>query len=534
MKRAFIWGTPLVLLLGLIFWRLTTEKAAAQETANQAVSRRNAPQAADMAVAGPATIERVLEAVGNAESPFKVNISPRTSGRIDYLVVREGDAVRKGDVVVQLNPSDLDGQLLEQQASVAESRARLAEAQISKSANDVAIEGGYQQQQANLSTARAELEQAQQTYDAQVADAQSAVVDATAKVKTAESEVRNNQARVGSAQADAANAKQKWERYQKLLQEGYIAGQLVDDAKANYEVASKAVDVAQAQLDGARSALDSSKAQLKSAEQKLQIARKGADADVKTARARVTQAQSALKVAGANRSGSAAYQANLSALEAAVRSSEAQLTQAQALKQDMSLKSSIDGIVTARNADPGSIASAGQPILTIQTLNWLYIKSALPIEYSSKVKLGQTVRLKFDGFPDRTWEGKISQINPAADSQTRQFGFQIRLENPGQLIRPGMFAQILVPVERIQVQVAIPKTSVQDQAGKKSVRVVDDKGEVVVRDVQTGEENDKLIQITSGLVPGDKVVSLSYNNMRDGQKVRTPGQGQGQGGGASK
>lgn len=528
MKRAFIWGAPLVLLLGLIFWRLTTEKAAAQEVAKQSETRRNAPQAADMATAGPAMIERVLDATGNAESPFKVDISPRTSGRIDYLVVREGDAVRKGDVLAQLNPSDLEGQLLQQQASVSESRARLAEAQISKSANDAAIEGGYLEQQANLTTAQAELEQALQTYDAQIADSQSAVVDAQARVRTAESDVRNNQAQVASAQAEAANAKQKWERYQKLLEQGYIAGQLVDDAKANSLVADKAVDVAIAELEGSRSALESAQAQKRSADQQLQIAKKRADASVKTARAKVSQAQATLKVARANRSGSAAYQANLNALSAGVRSSEAQLNQAQARKQDMILKSSIDGIVTARNADPGSIASAGQPILTVQSLNWLYIKSALPIEYSSKVKLGQTVRLRFDGFPGRTWDGKISQINPSADSQTRQFSFQIRLENPGQTIRPGMFAQIAVPIEKIQVQVAVPKTAVQDQAGKKSVRVVDAKGDIVVRDVEVGEENDKLIQIISGLTAGEKVVGLSYSPLREGQKVRTPSKGSGE------
>ncbi|MBC8066517.1 MAG: biotin/lipoyl-binding protein, partial [Chlorobia bacterium] len=141
MKRAFVWGTPLILLLGLIIWRLSVEKAAAQDTAAQAASRKNTAQAADIAVAGPATIESILDAVGNAESPFKVDISPRTSGRIDYLQVREGDSIRKGDVLVQINPSDLEGQILEQQASVAEARARLAEAQIGKSSNDAAIEG---------------------------------------------------------------------------------------------------------------------------------------------------------------------------------------------------------------------------------------------------------------------------------------------------------------------------------------------------------------------------------------------------------
>ncbi len=512
----------MVLLLGLIFWRLTTEKAAAQETANQAASRRTAPQAADLATAGPASIERILDAVGNAESPFKVDIAPRISGRIDSLNLREGDAVRKGQVVALLNPSDLDGQLLQQQAAVSESRARLAEAQISKSANDASIEGNLLQQQANLSTAQAEYEQARQTYDAQIAEAQSTVVDSQAKVRTAESEVRNNQAALGSAEANAANAKQRWERNQKLLEQGYIAGQAVDDAKAASLVADKAVDVAQAEVEGSKSGLESAKAQLRSSQHQLDIAKKRADASVKTARAKVTQAEAALRVARANRSGTAAYQANLNALAAGVKSSEAQLNQAQSRKEDMVLKSSIDGIVTARNADPGSIASVGQPILTIQSLDWLYIKSSLPIEYSSKVRVGQTIRIRFDGFPDRTWDGKISQINPAADSQTRQFSFQIRLENPGQMIRPGMYAQIAVPVEKIQVQVAVPKTAIQDDGGRKSVRVIDSKGDVVVRTVEVGEENDKLVQIISGLSAGEKVVALSYNLLREGQKVRAP------------
>jgi RND family efflux transporter MFP subunit len=525
MKRVFIWILPLGLILSLVGWRLSTKQAAAQQATGQAASRKNAPQAADIAVAGPAMIETVIEAVGNAESPFKVDISPKTSGRIDYLVVREGDPVKKGQVLVQLNPSDLEGMLLQQQAAVAESRARLAEAQISKSANDATIQGNLLEQQANLSTAQAAYEQAKQTYDAQIADAQSAVVDAQAKVSSAQSEIRNNQAKVASARADADNAKLRYERYQKLLAQGYIAGQLVDDARASSQVAEKAVDVANAELDGSRSAKDSADAQLKSAQQQLQIAKKRAEASVKTARAQVNQAEATLKVAKANQSGSAAYQENLAALSAGVRSSQAQLSQAQSKKQDMVLRSSVDGTVTARNADPGSIANAGQAILTVQSLDWLYIQSSLPIELSPRIRVGQSVRLRFDGFPDRVWNGKISQVNPSADSQTRQFTFLVRLENPERLLRPGMYAQISIPVEKLQVQVAVPKTAVQEQKGKQTVRVVDEKGDVTVRDVEIGESNDKLVQIVKGLSPGDKVVALSYTSLKEGQKVRLPGQG---------
>jgi RND family efflux transporter MFP subunit len=527
MKSTLIWGTPLLLLLALVAWRLSSERAEAQETAGQAANRRNAPQAADVAVAGPTVIETVLNAVGTAESPYRVDLSAKTSGRIESLSVREGDPVKKGDLLVQLNPSDLDGQLLEQQAAVAEARARLAEAQISKSANDAAIEGGYLQQEANLATAIAEYEQAKQSYEAQISDARSSVVDAQARVKQSESEVKNSLARVASAQADSDNARLRWERYQKLLREGYVAGQLVDDARANLTVSEKAVEVANAQLEGSRSGLDSTRAQLASAEQQLTIAKNRASASVKTASARVTQARSALKVAQANRSGSAAYRANLSALESGVQLAEAQLNQAIAKKQDMALRSSVDGIVTARNADPGSMATPGQPILTIQSLNWLYIKASLPIEHASKVKLGQSVQLRFDGFPGRVWDGRIAQINPSADTQTRQFTFQVRLDNPQLTVRPGMYAQISVPIERVPVQVAVPKTAVATEAGKSTVRVVDGKGEVAVREVKTGLSNDKFVQIVGGLTGGEKVVSLSYTNLRDGQKIRQQGEHRG-------
>ncbi len=527
MKRAIFWGAPLALLLGLVAWRLSTERADAQETATQAASRRNAPQAADLITAGPATLQTFIESVGTAESPFKVDISAKASGRIETLSLREGDPVRKGDIVAQLNPSDLGGQLLQQQAALAEARARLAEAQISKSANDISLEGGYSQQEANLLTAKAELEQAQQSYEAQIADAKSRVVDATSRVAAAESDVRNNQARVAAAKADADNAKQRYERFTKLLAEGYIAGQLVDDARANLTVAEKAVDVANAQLDGSRSALESAKANLNSANQQFAIAKNRASASVKTARARVDLAQSALRVAKANRSGTKAYEANLKALEASVRAAQAQVDQAAAKRQDMTLRSSIDGIVTARNADPGSLATPGQTLLTIQSLDWLLIEGSMPVEHASKVFAGQSVQLKFDGYPGRTWSGRITHINPAADRQTRQFRFQVRLENQDGSLRPGMFAQILIPLARVPVAIAIPKTALNEQGGKHTVRVVDEKGEVQVQDVVLGQSNEKIVEIKSGLTAGDKVVALSYSTLREGQKVGMGGEGKG-------
>jgi len=527
MKRLLVFGIPIVLILGLVFWRLSAEKAAAQEAASQQGSRKNAVVSADMAEAAPATLSTTLEAVGTVQSPYKVDLSPRTAGRIDFLEVREGDHVQVGQVVVRINPSDLEGAALQQQAAVAEARAKLAEAQISKSSNDVAIQGNVRQQQANLATAKAELLQAKQTYEAQVQSAQSNVVDATAKVKAAQSDIRNNQAKVASAQADADNAKLKYERLERLLKSGYVAAQNVDDARADYQVAEKGVDVAEAQLDASRSALDSANPQLDSAKQQLEIAKKKADVDVQTAAARVNQAQAALDIAKANRSGSAAYSENLAALEASVKSAEAQLAQAQAKQADTVLKSSIEGTVTARNADPGSMASPGSAVVTIQYLKWLFVTASLPIENADAVHIGQEVKLSFDAFPGRTWIGKISQVNPAADPQSRQFSFQVRLDNPDGAIRPGMYAKANIIISRVQAAVAVPKGAVDDSSGKPQVKVVDSEGVVSTRAVEIGQSDATLTEIRSGLKVGEKVVTLSYSPLKDGSKIRLPKQGEG-------
>lgn len=526
MKRLIVFGVPVVILLALVFWRISSEKAATREAASQQSSRKGAAAAVDLATAGPATIQITLDAVGTVQSPYKVDLAPKVAGRIDYLEVREGDPVRKGQVLVRINPSDLEGAIVQQEAAVSEARARLAQAQITKNSNDVSIEGDIRQQQANLATAQAEYKQAKQDYAAQVQTANSSVVDATAKVKSAESDIRNSQAKVESAKADAANAKLKYERLARLLKSGFVAAQLVDDANAAYQVADKNVDVAQAQLEASQSARDSAKAQLDSANQQLSIAKRKAQVDVETAAAKLSQAQAAYDVARANRSGSAAYQQNLAALNAGVRSAEAQLAQAQSKRADTVLTSSIDGTVTARNADPGSVGTVGDPILTVQFLQWLFVNASLPIENANLVKPGQPLSLTFDAFPKRVWHGTIAKVNPAADPQSRQFTFLVRLENPGGELRPGMYAKVLVPADRIEAQVAVPKDAVDTTGSQPKVRVVDEKGIVTSRTVTLGESDDKMIQILTGLEAGDKVVALSYTPLKDGQKVRLPGQGQ--------
>jgi HlyD family secretion protein len=489
----------------------------------------------ELAKADSRMILNSLQTVGTAESPFRVEIAPKTTGRIEFLLAREGDQVRKGDVLVRIDPSELQAQVLQQQAQVAQAQSRLAEAQLGQGSATVSASSQIQQQRAGLTGAQAEFNQVRKNYAAQVATAQSAVDEATSRVNSAESSVKNAQSEVQRQQANLKNAKTKLARIENLYRQGFIAAQDVDDARTEVDVQQAAVNSAQQSVVSAQSAVALAEAQKRGAQQQLSIAKQKGQADVIAARARVTQAQAGVQVANANRTQGPAYKQNLAALQANVQAARAQLSQAQARLSDTVLRSPIDGTVTARSADPGALAAPGSPVLVVQSLDWLYVTASLPIENSSVVTNNQVVQIEFDALPGQKFTGQVSNINPAADVKTRQFGMRVKLPNPGHKIKPGMFGRLSIVTGRVNADVAVPREAVKIMPdGKSTVTVVDKDLTAHVVEVKVGASDDKGVQILEGVKPGDRVVTLTFTPIREGQKVKLPGQGGGPGQGGQR
>jgi RND family efflux transporter MFP subunit len=532
-----IWIVVLVLALGgLVGWRFAANKrqAAAMQGGpgggGPGGGRRPSPTV-ELTAAKAAVLEARLEAVGTAESPQRVELSPRTSGRIQNLTVREGDAVARGQALVTLDPAELQARVTQQEAAVAEARSRLAQAQIGAGPVEAGIRGEIQQARAALTSAQADLRQLRQNYDAQVAAADAAVTEQQGRLDAAEAQVRNAQAAVAREQAALTNLETRYNRLNTLFQRGYVAGQEVDDARTNADVQRKQVDVAEAQLSAARSAVTSAQATLRAARNQASIVRRKGTADIQAGQARVAQAQSGVTVAGANRANTPAYQENLQALQANVAAAQAQLSQVRTLLGEAVLRSPVDGVVTARNADPGALASPGSPVLVVQTIDWLYLTTSIPLEESAKVSVGQTANVTFDALPGRTFTGRVANINPAASVQSRQIQIRLRLDNPDRAIKPGMYGKVGFLTQRVEAAVAVPREAIRTTPdGESTVTVVDAENTAAVRPVRTGATDGKLVQIVSGLSAGDRVVTLSYQPVRDGQKVRTGGEGQGRGG----
>src|SRR5579871_1734510 len=264
MKRWIYVLVPLLVLGSLIVWRLQQNKQKAQaQTAMQAARVHSAPEVS-VAAARVQDVVQTYEGVGNVESPENVKISSKIAGPIAYLQAQTGDHVTKGQLLVQIDKSDLEAQVRQQQAAVAEAKYRLSQARITQNPTNVSVTTQISQQVAGLASAQADYNQARQNYNEQVAAARAAVTDAEGKVSSAQASVAVAQAAIKSAQANLADASAKYNRYENLYQQGFVAAQDVDDALAAKNVQQSAVDAAKSQLNAANAALSSAKAQLQS------------------------------------------------------------------------------------------------------------------------------------------------------------------------------------------------------------------------------------------------------------------------------
>jgi len=496
MKRRVYILVPLVVLAALIAYRVVQKRADSSAQIRERAARMKAPAAVSVSTALVQDVTRVFEAVGSVEAPLSVKIAAKVTGRIGFLEAREGDRVHKGQVLVRMDPTEVEANLTQQKAALAEARYRFAQARIAQNPTNVSVATQLRQQQAAVASAQADYNQVRESYKAQVESADAAVA--------------NLEAGVRSAEADLANAQSKYRRAEALYRQGFIAAQDVDDART-------AVGVSEAGLDAA-------KAKRNAAQKQAEIARTKGKADIEAAHARLVQAQAAAEYAKANRAQTPAYQESLAALRAVVDAAQAGVKAAAARLADTVLTAPFDGFVTGRFLDPGAVATVGQPIITVQFMSQVWVTVPVPEEVSSKISLGIPAEVTLDALPGRRFAGKVTQINPSADPQSRQFSVRITLDSPDNLIKPGTFAHVAIETDRVRGATVVPREAVQHDRGGDFVIVVNGSNVVMRRPVRLGAAGTEIIAIAKGLRPGERVVTMSAYPLKDGQTV-SPGGG---------
>jgi len=189
------------------------------------------------------------------------------------------------------------------------------------------------------------------------------------------------------------------------------------------------------------------------------------------------------------------------------------------LAENTTLVSPINGVVTARNFDPGDMPT-GAPILTIQNINPVRVIINVPESQFTRIERGMSVDVRLDAFGDETFNGTVSLIHPTVDPLTRTFRTEITLPNADMRIRPGMFARVSLNFGDVE-RVVIPDRSVvrQPGTGDRFVFTLNRDNTVSRRQVELGARFGDEFEVLSGVEAGDRVV-LDASGLLEGMAVQ--------------
>lgn len=182
------------------------------------------------------------------------------------------------------------------------------------------------------------------------------------------------------------------------------------------------------------------------------------------------------------------------------------------------LISPINGVVTARNYDPGDMTGAN-PILTIEQLRPVKVLVNVSEGEFTKVKKGMKVDIKLDVYGDEIFTGTVSLIHPTIDPSTRTFTVEIDIMNTDERVRPGMFARVIMNFGTSN-RVVVPDRAIVKQTGSgdKYVYIYKD-GKVSFTKVVLGQRLDNAYEVISGVENGVDVVISGQSRLADGVDV---------------
>jgi len=184
------------------------------------------------------------------------------------------------------------------------------------------------------------------------------------------------------------------------------------------------------------------------------------------------------------------------------------------------LTASFDGVITSLPFyTNGVYVSVGQPMTEIMNYKTMYAEVAFPAKELGRVKSGQYVRVTQYNLPGDTLIGKVEQVDPALDIQSRSFKSKIVVDTPESTLRPGMFVKLETIVASQDSALVIPQDVILSKRRGKTVFIVE-KNAAQQRVISTGLENEQMVEVLSGLKDGERLVIKGFETLRNRSKVK--------------
>lgn len=214
--------------------------------------------------------------------------------------------------------------------------------------------------------------------------------------------------------------------------------------------------------------------------------------------------------------------------EAQYKQAKAQVDSIRATINKKNIRAPFSGRLGIRLINLGQILKENEPIVSLQSLDPIFVDFLLPQQHLGQIQKGLVVRIKTDALPGQILQGKITTINPEVDSATRNIRIQATVANDQELLRPGLFVNVEVVLPARQDVIVIPATAVLYAPYSDSVFVLKEtknektgQNETVLSQqfVKLGEKRGDFAAVVSGLGEGETIVSTGVFKLRNGQAV---------------
>ena len=203
--------------------------------------------------------------------------------------------------------------------------------------------------------------------------------------------------------------------------------------------------------------------------------------------------------------------AKLASAEARVQLSQAKLAQS-------TISAPFDGVVGLRSVSVGDFVSVGKTLITLTNIDPIKVDFRVPEIFLSRVKVGQSVALKVDAVAGREFEGRIFAIDPVVDINGRAIRLRATVPNADLMLKPGLFARIVIQVDQRDNAMVVPETAVMPDGVGKMIYIVEN-GKAKRVPVEIGKRLPGKVEIVKGVTPGMQIVTAGQMRLRDGATV---------------
>ena len=194
-----------------------------------------------------------------------------------------------------------------------------------------------------------------------------------------------------------------------------------------------------------------------------------------------------------------------------------------ALVAKKTIRAPFNGLLGITTVNPGQYLNPGDAIVTLQSLDPIYVDFRLPQDNLSRVHVGQTVHVAADAFPGKTFDGTITSIDPQVDPSTRNFEAEATIRNPEHNLFPGMFVRTTVDAGSRQQYLTLPQTAVTYNPYGQTVYLVrkDTSGHATasLTFVVLGPSRGDQVAIVKGIAAGDQVVTGGQMKIKNGTQL---------------